>query len=336
MPIYRDRDKDRWRFQFNRVIAGRRHRASRLLPAAWDRARAENYARQEEGHLYALAAGVERPRPLIAAAIALYLTHRVPQLRDRLNIARELNQVVPWLEGRSVEELGEVGRAYVAENAGLAPGTLRNRLSYLRAAVRYAWRRHQLGGLDDPAARLEIPSVNNARHVYLEPRQVAALARACDDRETRALIRIAFYTGLRWISEILPRQRADILKQGGQWWLRIADTKTGQPHMVAVHPAIRRDLGRLPFTRHWRDYYAHFERARKRAGFPHVVMHDLRHSHASALASSGATLPLIQRALGHKSIVATQRYAHLYPRAVAAMVKRIPTPGRGRAKKKAA
>lgn len=42
-----------------------------------------------------------------------------------------------------------------------------------------------------------------------------------------------------------------------------------------------------------------------------VVFHTLRHSCASQLLNSGADLPTIQAILGHKSIIMTQRYAHI-------------------------
>jgi site-specific recombinase XerD len=41
-------------------------------------------------------------------------------------------------------------------------------------------------------------------------------------------------------------------------------------------------------------------------------MHDLRHSFASILVSTGASLPLIGRMLGHTQPQTTARYAHLY------------------------
>jgi len=46
--------------------------------------------------------------------------------------------------------------------------------------------------------------------------------------------------------------------------------------------------------------------------WPNVRVHDLRHSFASILVSSGASLPLIGQMLGHTQITTTQRYAHLY------------------------
>ena len=63
MPVYFDTQKQRWRFTFNRIINGQRHRASRLLPKDWNRTRAEAYSRKEEGRLYALATGIDSTCP---------------------------------------------------------------------------------------------------------------------------------------------------------------------------------------------------------------------------------------------------------------------------------
>jgi integrase len=49
----------------------------------------------------------------------------------------------------------------------------------------------------------------------------------------------------------------------------------------------------------------------REAGIGDLHLHDLRHFHASLLASMGLSLPVIGALLGHASHVATQRYAHL-------------------------
>jgi site-specific recombinase XerD len=41
--------------------------------------------------------------------------------------------------------------------------------------------------------------------------------------------------------------------------------------------------------------------------------HDLRHTFATSLVQSGIDLYKVQRLLGHKSPIMTQRYAHHYP-----------------------
>jgi integrase len=52
-------------------------------------------------------------------------------------------------------------------------------------------------------------------------------------------------------------------------------------------------------------------------------IHDLRHTAASVLASSGASLPLIGQLLGHTQIATTQRYSHLFDDAQRAAAERL-------------
>lgn len=52
-------------------------------------------------------------------------------------------------------------------------------------------------------------------------------------------------------------------------------------------------------------------RIRRKAGLPHLRIHDLRHQFASFLINSGRTLYEVQQVLGHSDPSVTQRYAHL-------------------------
>jgi integrase len=64
-----------------------------------------------------------------------------------------------------------------------------------------------------------------------------------------------------------------------------------------------------PFSRTFVE--KRWRRLRVRAGVPQLKWHGTRHAFASALVMSGATLYETQHALGHRSHVSTQRYAHL-------------------------
>ena len=76
---------------------------------------------------------------------------------------------------------------------------------------------------------------------------------------------------------------------------------TGNPHVIVGH----RPGGHLVnLSKPWK-------RVCTRAGIQGVRIHDLRHSFASTLASSGASLPVIGALLGHTQAQTTQRYAHL-------------------------
>ena len=50
---------------------------------------------------------------------------------------------------------------------------------------------------------------------------------------------------------------------------------------------------------------------RKKSEFPDLRIHDLRHTHASHLVSSGLSLSIVGKLLGHTQASTTQRYAHL-------------------------
>ena len=311
MPIYFDKARQRWRFSFNRVVGAARTRFTKLLPAGWSRAQAEKYGREKTARLYALATGVEQPEPSIDQAVALYLKHRIPKLRDGLGIAQELAKLLDHIEGRPMAALADVSRAYAADNPDLAPATVRNRLAYLRAACRYAWKKHKLTP-HDPAGQMEFPVVDNAREIQLpvadyERRILARI----QDPEARGLYTLAFYTGSRWASEIHPRQPADVQRSGSTLCLRVGTTKNGSPRLVPVHPKARWALKYLPFKFAPRYYYDRFRQAREAAGMPELVPHDGRHIVATDIIRRGGSLPDVSAALHHKSLASSARYAHI-------------------------
>lgn len=109
--------------------------------------------------------------------------------------------------------------------------------------------------------------------------------------------------------------------------LRLQDSKTGAK-IVHVGPAVIALLQRMeqhddrpegnPYViygtlplKYWTDMQKPWRRIRKKAGLSDLRIHDLRHSFASLAVSSGQSLAMIGKLLGHTQVQTTARYAHL-------------------------
>ena len=160
-----------------------------------------------------------------------------------------------------------------------------------------------------------LPAVRNARHVYASRAEMLRLARACDRPDARAMVLIAFYTGMR-LGEMLT---CSVIGEN----FSLPDTKNGRPRLVPIHSRIRRYARHLPFTTPKVTLQRAFDRARRRAGLSHVRIHDLRHSAASEMINAGVDLYTVGAVLGHKDSRSTQRYAHLATATLADAVRKI-------------
>ncbi|MGL4678565.1 MAG: tyrosine-type recombinase/integrase [Plesiomonas shigelloides] len=318
MPVYRNKTTGRFVFEFSRVVDGQRVRTRKTLPGAWTRAQAEAYDREQTARIYARATGAGDCDATIEDAVMLYIKHHCPTLKSGKNTAAELAEAFWAYQGRPLTALADVAKAIQlrsvrADGTPMAPATIKNRIAYLRAACRYAWRHHGLGS-SDPGARVTVPKVRNERQTYIDRAQMLATAKACKHRPTRAMIRIAFYSGMR-ISEI---ERAVI---SGDVFV-LSDTKNGSPRHVPIHPKIRCCIGKYPpQTRYITSH--HWRKARAAVGLGHVVFHDLRHTTASMLINSGVDLYTVGAVLGHKSAASTKRYAHLATKTLSDALARI-------------
>lgn len=307
---YSPRNK-RWLYQFDRIIAGTRQRANRLLPKGWTRQQAVEFDRIESARLYALATGVTKLTPLIEDAVLLYLQQHAPSLKNFTNLQRELAACQDAYVGRPMTDLADIAREYpkaahrADSEAKLSPATVRNRLAYLRAACRWAWKTHKMGE-HDPAERMTLPKVRNERHLYLTRQEFLKICREIRPGSERAAIRIAFYSGMR-AGEV---GRAEVVF--GEFCL--SDTKNGERRIVPIHPRvahITRNPALWPIKPTRWTVSTAFKIATRLAGFPEARLHDLRHSTASEMINAGVDLFTVGAVLGHKSAVSTKRYSHL-------------------------
>ena len=178
------------------------------------------------------------------------------------------------------------------------------------------------------------------RERFLSPAEYRRLGAALAEAEQEgwasasavAALRLLALTGCR-LNEILALRWDDIDRAAGEFRLR--DGKTGArmvpltPTADAVLAAIARPAGnpwviagRRPRSR-VNSITAEWYRIRARAGLDDVRIHDLRHSYATRALSSGESLAMIGRLLGHADIASTLRYAHLAHGAERASAARV-------------
>lgn len=206
------------------------------------------------------------------------------------------------------------------------PGTINRYMRMLSASLRAAV--EDLRWLPEhPMARVRRPTVPEGVVRFLSPEERVALLNACQASwhpYLYAIVLLALSTGGRKDElRCLSWPAVDVESRV----VRFLKTKTKQSRSVPlVGDALQvmRDLcfrraplvpwvfphpsGRRPtvIETAWRA-------ARLASGVQHFRFHDLRHTYASYLAMSGASLRVIADLLGHAKIQMTMRYSHLSP-----------------------
>jgi integrase len=164
------------------------------------------------------------------------------------------------------------------------------------------------------------------RHRYLSGAEMTRLTTALDqlrDQGAANAVRLLLLTGARR-GEVLAARWADINLKTGVWTKPGSTTKQKTTHVVPLSEAACQLLGDMKkqagdsewlfparFTPHRLDIDDAWAILRKTAGIPDVRLHDVRHTFASVLVSSGLSLPIIGQLLGHTTAQTTLRYSHL-------------------------
>ncbi|HVE22192.1 MAG TPA: tyrosine-type recombinase/integrase [Acidocella sp.] len=194
---------------------------------------------------------------------------------------------------------------------------------------------------NNPAIGIE-KAPEHKRKRYLTPAEIARLSEAlnqADERMSANVVRLLLLTGARK-GETLAAKWSDFDLEAGTWTKPGATTKTATDHHIPLSaPALallgemkqaadqdndRRKREKLPpidFVFPSQDAAGNITSLKdiknswatlcRKADLKGVRIHDLRHTFASVLASSGLSLPIIGALLGHTQAATTQRYAHL-------------------------
>ena len=231
----------------------------------------------------------------------------------------------PWktrritsIRRRQIAEL----HAEIGKSSG---GYTANRvLQLIRSVFNWAIRSELFHG-ENPASKL--PVFHEAKRTrFLQKAECLKFFTALRDEQNRDLsdfVWLALMTGARR-GDILGMRWADVNAKTGVW--TIPDPKAREAYVVALMPQALEVLEKRRIeicagsewvfpsrsaSGHVVEVKKAWEVFRKRAELGDLRMHDLRRSLGSWMAESGASMPVIQKTLGHRSYVSTQIYAHL-------------------------
>lgn len=212
-----------------------------------------------------------------------------------------------------------------------AAATKAKAVQVLRSSLDIAVRRGQLQ--TNPAEDIDCGRPGTHDAVYLTVDQLRALAGVVEGQD-RAMIWLFGTCGPR-MGEAVALDVGDADRQRGR--LRIRRSKNGQARDIPLTPLVlaELDLDRAPTAPlfraprgarvdgdNWRARV--FGPAVQAAGLPSMRVHDLRHTAASLMIASGASIKDVQYALGHKSAKMTlDLYGHRFEGHLADVARRM-------------
>lgn len=211
------------------------------------------------------------------------------------------------------------------EKRGLKPATINRRMSCIQTCLTDAMKRGEIDTLPQFPHWRE----DNIKERYLTKEEEARLLAVMDETvaaadEPRQYIRhmteFLLDTGLRASEATQLRPEQDL---GSKVWLPHGSTKSGKGRSIPLTARARTALDYiLASPTHaenvkngpvWASQFLgrRFQTLVDRAKIAGVTLHTLRHTCASRLVQAGVDLYVVQKWLGHSTIVTTERYAHL-------------------------
>ena len=243
------------------------------------------------------------------------------------------NHILPALGEKRLDDLRPSNiQEWVNGLEDLSPATIGRAYRYLRSCVKQA----VASGVteNDPcrARAIMLPRVPHEEPDFLTPGELRTLLDASPEPE-RSLFAVLAYSGLRLGEALALRWRDVDFEMNAIKVLRaysvhggIQDPKTASSRRaVPLIPILAEILvpqrgkpdsllftkGQLPIDPS--NARKVFNDSLERAGLKHVTLHSLRHSYATVMIASGASIKALQRALGHASANMTLNvYAHLF------------------------
>ena len=281
----------------------------------------------------------EARRRTVKDMLERYIEFEIPKKGDQSNPKRILKF---WIKETGNTKLNRLTPAVIVEirdrlNIGRAGATVNRYLAHLSHACTTAER--EWGWLDsNPVRKVRRLPESAGRVRYLSDDERVALLQVTSEIEhpyLHCVVLIAITTGARK-SEILGLNWKDIdLARGNAVLLK---TKNKERRALTLVPAVVDELRKLKKVRVLgvdrvfihpstgkqaiSNFEATWTAARKKAELTDFRFHDLRHTAASYMVMSGATISEIAAVLGHKTLQMVKRYSHLSDKHVRGVVER--------------
>ena len=235
--------------------------------------------------------------------------------------------ISPALGARRLSTIRAADVAALHARLGQAcgPYAANRAIELLRAAWNFGVRSQELAAPNPCRAITRFKEQSRDRFLRADELQrfFAALADRATPELWKDFFTVTLLTGARR-ANVQAMKWADLELERGLWKISEGESKNAEPLLCVLHPAVvdilrRRATGRQ--SEHvfpswgksghitepksaWKDILA-------RAGLADVHIHDLRRTLGSWQAASGASLSIIGRSLGHRSLAATRVYARL-------------------------
>lgn len=207
---------------------------------------------------------------------------------------------------------------------GVMPATINRELAMLKKAFNLACREWEWTR-DNPVCRVSMEREQNTRDRWLTEDDEQRLLRVATPW-VRELVIFAINTGMRR-GEILALTWAGV--DFARRTVTIFRSKNGERRTIPMNQTVldllsqkyatRASVSELVFASQTEtvldgsNLRRGFACALKAAKIENLHFHDLRHTFATRLVQAGVDLYKVQRLLGHKSPIMTQRYAHHFP-----------------------
>ncbi|KPQ19660.1 tyrosine-type recombinase/integrase [Halomonas sp. HL-93] len=303
----------------------------------------------------------EQPSRTFDELMLAYLEELEGMTRNTERHIWSLKNLYPRFTGRDLNQLtpGDI-RQYIVDRrkAGASNGTINREIGLVSAALNHA-RKEWDWAVPNPCEKRRLREPEG-RVRWITRREAGVLLEAARDPERPGyladFIALALNTGCRR-GELLGLEWSRVDLQARLIHLEAEHTKARRRRSVPLNEAARQAiLSRLRFRmrycadtpwvfcnqkgRRIADIKKTWATVCRKAGLDDFRVHDMRHTCAAWLVTSGVPLAEVRDLLGHSTIAMTERYAHLAPENVRSAVARLdekqeletkrPRHGRGR------